>query len=115
MMNDCAMTKAQPRSSCRLRSQSTPRTSCATALPRTSWATRSTPEPGSYVILGAGLDSFCLRQGDRADRLRVFEVNHPASQSMKRDKLLRINDHLPANLVVTPVDFGNRPPRRGAH
>ena len=58
-----------------------------------------------YVILGAGLDSFCLRQGDLADRLRVFEVDHPASQSMKRDKLLRINDHLPANLVVTPVDF----------
>ena len=24
---------------------------------------------------------------------------------MKRDKLLRINDHLPANLVFTPVDF----------
>ena len=58
-----------------------------------------------YVILGAGLDSFCLRQGDLADRLRIFEVDHPASQSMKRDKLLKINDHLPANLVFTPVDF----------
>ena len=58
-----------------------------------------------YVILGAGLDSFCLRQGDLADRLRIFEVDHPASQSMKRDKLFKINDHLPANLVFTPVDF----------
>lgn len=58
-----------------------------------------------YVILGAGLDSFCLRQGELADRLRIFEVDHPASQSMKRDKLLSINDQLPANLVFTPVDF----------
>ena len=58
-----------------------------------------------YVILGAGLDSFCLRQGELADGLRIFEVDHPASQRMKRDKLLRISDHLPANLVFTPVDF----------
>ena len=58
-----------------------------------------------YVILGAGLDSFCLRQGDLADRLRIFEVDRPASQDMKRDKLLSINGHLPANLVFTPVDF----------
>lgn len=58
-----------------------------------------------YVILGAGLDSFCLRQGELADRLRVFEVDHPASQNMKRDKLLKISDQLPANLVFTPVDF----------
>ena len=58
-----------------------------------------------YVILGAGLDSFCLRQGDLADRLRIFEVDRPASQDLKRDKLLGINGHLPANLVFTPVDF----------
>ena len=58
-----------------------------------------------YVILGAGLDSFCLRQGDLAGRLRIFEVDRPASQDLKRDKLLTINGHLPANLVFTPVDF----------
>lgn len=58
-----------------------------------------------YVILGAGLDSFCLRQGELADRLRIFEVDHPASQAMKRDKLLGIKGHLPPNLVFTPVDF----------
>jgi methyltransferase (TIGR00027 family) len=58
-----------------------------------------------YVILGAGFDSFCLRQGELGDRLRIFEVDHPASQSMKRDKLLKINDQLPSNLVFTPVDF----------
>ena len=36
-----------------------------------------------YVILGAGLDSFVYRQRDLPDRLGVFEVDHPATQSWK--------------------------------
>ena len=32
-----------------------------------------------YVILGAGLDSFAYRRGDLLSRLRVFEVDHPAT------------------------------------
>jgi len=35
---------------------------------------------GQYVILGAGLDSFACRRGDLLGRLRVFEVDHPATQ-----------------------------------
>ena len=60
---------------------------------------------GQYVILGAGLDTFALRQGEHADRLRIFEVDHPASQAMKRERLLAINGSVPANLVLVPVDF----------
>src|ERR1700733_5078159 len=37
-----------------------------------------------YVILGAGLDSFAYRGGLLAGRVRVFEVDHPASQQAKR-------------------------------
>jgi O-methyltransferase involved in polyketide biosynthesis len=33
--------------------------------------------------LGAGLDSFAYRRHDLLDRLRVFEVDHPASQRWK--------------------------------
>lgn len=33
-----------------------------------------------YVILGAGLDSFAYRLRDLSGVLRVFEVDHPASQ-----------------------------------
>src|SRR5262249_34075672 len=36
-----------------------------------------------YVILGAGLDTFAHRS-PLADRVRVFEVDHPASQDDKR-------------------------------
>jgi methyltransferase (TIGR00027 family) len=39
-----------------------------------------------YVILGAGLDSFAYRSPP-AGRLRVFEVDHPATQRWKRDLL----------------------------
>ncbi len=58
-----------------------------------------------YVILGAGLDTFALRHRRLADRLRVYEVDHPASQDMKRDQLGRIVGSLPANLKFVPVDF----------
>jgi methyltransferase (TIGR00027 family) len=39
---------------------------------------------GQYVILGAGLDSFAYRRPDLAAVLRVFEVDHPATQQWKR-------------------------------
>jgi methyltransferase (TIGR00027 family) len=58
-----------------------------------------------YVILGAGLDSFAYRRGDLLDRLRVFEVDHPASQSWKRDRLSELGVRIPDRLVFAPVDF----------
>ena len=56
------------------------------------------------MILGAGLDTFALRHPDLADRLRIYEVDHPASQEMKRRQLERIGP-LPSNLNLVPVDF----------
>ena len=58
-----------------------------------------------YVILGAGLDTFALRSRRRADRLRIYEVDHPASQEMKRSQLEGIAGGVPANLNLVPVDF----------
>ena len=57
-----------------------------------------------YVILGAGLDTFALRHASLANRLRIYEVDHPASQEMKRHQLGRIGP-LPSNLELVPVDF----------
>ena len=64
-----------------------------------------------YVILGAGLDSFAYRRGDLLDRLRVFEVDHPASQAWKRLRLEELGIDQPANLVLAPVDFESQTPR----
>jgi methyltransferase (TIGR00027 family) len=58
-----------------------------------------------YVIMGAGLDSFVHRRPDLVDRLRVFEVDHPASQEWKRRRLKELGLTAPANLVYCAVDF----------
>jgi methyltransferase (TIGR00027 family) len=56
-----------------------------------------------YVLLGAGLDTFAHRSP--YPQLRVFEVDHPATQEWKRD-LLRDSDlPTPENLTYTAVDF----------
>ena len=58
-----------------------------------------------YAILGAGWDSFAYRRPDLLVRLRVFEIDHPASQAWKRERLAELGVSLPANLVFAPVDF----------
>jgi len=66
-----------------------------------------------YVILGAGLDSFAYRRGDLLRRLRVFEVDHPATQAWKRRRLAELGIQPPAGLVFAPVDFEHQTLRDG--
>lgn len=56
-----------------------------------------------YVVLGAGLDTFAYRNPHR--RLRVFEVDHPATQAWKRSRLEAQSIELPRSLTFAPVDF----------
>lgn len=56
------------------------------------------------VVLGAGLDTYAYR-GALADRLRVFEVDHPATQAWKRQRLSDAGISLPPTLTFAPVDF----------
>jgi methyltransferase (TIGR00027 family) len=56
-----------------------------------------------YVLLGAGLDTFAHRNPYPA--LRVFEVDHPATQQWKRDLLRSGGLPGPSNLAYAPVDF----------
>jgi methyltransferase (TIGR00027 family) len=58
-----------------------------------------------YVILGAGLDTFAYRQPPFARDLRIFEVDHPATQAWKRERLTAMGIADPANLSWVPVDF----------
>jgi methyltransferase (TIGR00027 family) len=58
-----------------------------------------------YVLLGAGLDTFAFRQPPFAHGLRIFEVDHPATQAWKRELLAVIGIPDPPNLCWTPVDF----------
>ena len=58
-----------------------------------------------YVILGAGLDTFAYRNPYSGSRLRVFEVDHPATQSWKRARLREAEIAIPDSLTFAPVDF----------
>lgn len=57
------------------------------------------------VILGAGLDTFALRNPHAARQVRVFEVDHPATQTWKRRRLAEAGLALPPGLMFVPVDF----------
>jgi methyltransferase (TIGR00027 family) len=57
------------------------------------------------VVLGAGLDTFALRNPHAALGLRVFEVDHPATQAWKRRRLFEAGLTVPSSLTFVPVDF----------
>ena len=59
---------------------------------------------GQYVILGAGLDSFAYRAG-LAGRVRVFEVDHPATQDWKRRALAAAQVPVPEAVTFVAVDL----------
>ena len=56
------------------------------------------------VILGAGLDTFALRN-PHAARISIFEVVHPATQAWKRQHLVGAGLAPPPWLTFVPVDF----------
>jgi methyltransferase (TIGR00027 family) len=56
-----------------------------------------------YVVLGAGLDTFAYRNPHAG--LRVFEVDHPATQAWKREQLQAAAIAIPQSLTFVPIDF----------
>jgi methyltransferase (TIGR00027 family) len=62
-----------------------------------------------YVVLGAGLDSFAYRSGGVAGpggrRVRLFEVDHPATQDWKRRALAHARVTVPDGVTFVPADL----------
>jgi methyltransferase (TIGR00027 family) len=56
-----------------------------------------------YLVLGAGLDTFAYR--NPYAHLRVFEVDHPATQAWKRACLAEAAIAIPQSATLVPVDF----------
>jgi methyltransferase (TIGR00027 family) len=67
---------------------------------------------GQLVVLGAGLDTYAYR-GAMRDRLRIFEVDHPATQAWKRQRLADADIPMPRTLTFAPVDFERETLRDG--
>jgi len=57
------------------------------------------------VVLGAGLDTFGLRNPHAGAGLRIFEVDHPATQAWKRQRLTSAGLKVGPSVVFVSVDF----------
>jgi len=57
------------------------------------------------VILGAGLDTFALRNPHTAQQICIYEVDHPATQAWKLQRLAEAQIALPPWLTLVSVDF----------
>ncbi|WP_010274695.1 class I SAM-dependent methyltransferase [Paenibacillus senegalensis] len=58
-----------------------------------------------YVILGAGLDTFCFRHPELNESLEIFEVDYPATQDLKKTRLAKANYPIPDHLHFVSMDF----------
>ncbi len=58
-----------------------------------------------YVALGAGLDTFPQRRPDLMTRIRVYEIDRPATQEWKKQVLRSIDCEIPEALEFVPADL----------
>jgi methyltransferase (TIGR00027 family) len=66
-----------------------------------------------YVILGAGFDTFALRQPPWARALKILEIDHPGTQAMKRSHLAAAGLSMPENTDFAKIDFERESLRDG--
>ncbi|MBI1815394.1 MAG: class I SAM-dependent methyltransferase [Deltaproteobacteria bacterium] len=66
-----------------------------------------------YVVLGAGFDTFALRQPAWARSLKILEVDHLGTQDMKRSQLAAAGLAMPENADFADIDFEHESLRDG--
>ena len=57
------------------------------------------------VLLGAGYDSRAFRFNALKEKVKVFEVDHPDSLRIKKEKVKKIFGSLPGHVIYISVDF----------
>jgi methyltransferase (TIGR00027 family) len=57
------------------------------------------------VVLGAGFDTRAYRFEDRLRGVRTYEVDHPVTARLKRERLVHIFGELPAHVEFVEIDF----------
>src|SRR6516164_7708643 len=58
-----------------------------------------------YVLIGAGFDSFALRRPAFSDALAIFEIDHPATQTMKIQRIKECGIWLPQSVHFIAADL----------
>jgi methyltransferase (TIGR00027 family) len=59
------------------------------------------------VILGAGLDSRLYRDELLQEGIKAFEIDHPATQANKIERVKKVFSKTPTNLTYVPIDFNH--------
>jgi methyltransferase (TIGR00027 family) len=57
------------------------------------------------IVLGAGLDSRAYRFEALKQKVKIFEVDHPATQAVKVKKIKTLFGELPSHVNYVPIDF----------
>jgi methyltransferase (TIGR00027 family) len=60
-----------------------------------------------YILLGAGFDTFVLRQPAWARTLKIIEIDHRGTQMAKRSRIAAACLAMPENTKFADVDFEN--------
>ena len=66
-----------------------------------------------YIILGAGFDTFALRQPPWARALKILEVDQPGTQAMKHSHLAAADLAMPENAGFASIDLEGESLRHG--
>jgi methyltransferase (TIGR00027 family) len=66
-----------------------------------------------YILLGAGFDTFALRQPTWAQALKILEVDHPGTQALKRSQLAAAGLAMPENALFANIDLEHESLRGG--
>ncbi len=59
-----------------------------------------------YVIVGAGHDTLALRRPELLKDLKVYEVDQPATQAVKKERIRKAGLAAPEGLVFVAADLG---------
>jgi methyltransferase (TIGR00027 family) len=60
-----------------------------------------------YVLIGAGFDSFALRRPAFSEALEIFEIDHPATQSFKIQRIEDCGISLPPTVHFVSADLAS--------
>lgn len=58
-----------------------------------------------YLILGSGYDTFAYRQPDWANKIKIFEIDHPLTANDKKIRLAKANIEIKNNTHFISNDF----------
>jgi methyltransferase (TIGR00027 family) len=58
-----------------------------------------------YVLIGSGFDSFALRRPAFAAELQIFEIDHPSTQRLKRQRIAECGVSLPDSVHFIAADL----------